>query len=293
MLFFVIARSRAFCPGHVTAFFQVCENEDPNKMGSRGAGLCLSKGVITEVEAREASTTRIAVELRGRPGPAEVTEMALGLLLEEPMEVVVTSEVQLPVSQGFGMSGAGALSGLIALNDALGGPRGTEELVSIAHRAEVACRTGLGDVFPQSQGGLDIREKPGGPPHGLVHRIPISSEVVLCVLGPSLSTKTILANEMIVKSINGVGRRCVNRFLLRRDLETFFRLAWQFARQTLLASSEIQGAVMKANLHGRASMSMLGNSIFAMGNTPLLSQSLEEHGDVYLAEVDNEGARAV
>ncbi len=219
--------------------------------------------------------------------------MALGLFLEEPMEIVVTSEVQLPVSQGFGMSGAGALSSLIALNDALGGPKGMEELVSIAHRAEVTCRTGLGDVFPQSMGGLDIREKPGGPPHGFVHRIPVSSEVVLCVLGPPLSTKAILANEMmIVKSVNGVGRRCVDRFLVRRDLETFFRLAWQFARQTLLASSEVQAAVMKANLHGKASMSMLGNSIFAMGDTPLLNQSLGEHGDVYLVEVDNEGARA-
>ncbi|MEE9236425.1 MAG: pantoate kinase [Thermoplasmata archaeon] len=286
-------RGRAFCPGHITAFFQICEDEDPLKMGSRGAGLCLSKGVLTSVEAREASRTRIDVHLKGRPGPSEVTERALDLFMEEPMEVVVDSEVQLPVSQGFAMSGAGALSSLLALNDALGGPRGLEELVAIAHQAELECRTGLGDVYPQSLGGLDIRERPGVPPHGLVHTTTVDSEVILCILGPPLSTRAMLANEMIVRSVNGVGRRCVDRFLLKRDLSSFFRLAYQFARQTLLASSAIQGAVIRASLHGRASMCMLGNSIFAMGEVEELQESLAEEGDIYRVQVDNSGARVL
>ncbi len=285
------SRGRAFCPGHVTAFFQVCEDRDPLRMGSRGAGFCLSRGVLTEVEAKEAPVTRTEVRMSGHSGPAEVTERALELFLEEPMQVRVTSEVQLPVSQGFGMSGAGALSTLLAINQASGGQRRTEELIAMAHRAEVECRTGLGDVYPQSLGGLDIRERPGSPPHGQVQRISVDSEVVLCVLGPPISTRAVLSNEMIVKSINGVGRRCVDRFLLERDLDTFFRLAYQFARQTLLATAEIQAAVMKATLHGNASMCMLGNSIFAMGDADRLEEALAEHGQVFRARVDNEGAR--
>ncbi len=283
-------RGKAFCPGHITAFFHVCEEEDPLMTGSRGAGLCLSEGVLTEVEARRASQTRIQIRLRGHEGRPEVSERAVDLL---PMEVSVLSEVRLPISQGFGMSGAGALSSLLALNDALGGPKSTEQLVAIAHRAEVECKTGLGDVYPQALGGLDIRERPGAPPHGLVRRIPLESEIVLCVLGPPLSTKAMLSNQMIVNSINGVGRRCVDRFLLKKDLETFFRLGWQFSRQTVLASSEIQAAVLKASLHGRASMCMLGNSIFSMGDSDSLEESLREHGDVYRTQVDNTGARVL
>lgn len=263
------------------------------KMGSRGAGFCLTRGVIAEVRARRASKAKVKVRLNGQPGQAETTEAAIHHFAERPMEVRVDCQVQLPVSQGFGMSGAGALSALMALNDALGAPRPREDLVALAHRAEVECRTGLGDVYPQSLGGMDIREEAGGPPYGLVHRIPLESEVVLCVLGPPLSTREILSNEAVVKSINGVGRRCVDRFLLRRDLDTFFRLAYQFSRQTLLAGSEVQAAVLKASPYGRASMCMLGNSIFAMGDAGPLEEALMEHGDVYRASVDNLGARVL
>jgi pantoate kinase len=289
----MVLKGRAFCPGHVTGFFQICDDEDLLKAGSRGAGLCLSRGIVSEVVARESSRTRVEIRLNGQPGDAEVTERAIHLFLEEPMEVTVSSEVQLPVSQGFGMSGAGALSTLLALNDALGVSRRKEEIVALAHRAEVECRTGLGDVYPQSLGGMDIRERPGVPPHGLVHRIPLDLEVVLCVLGPPLHTRAILSNEMTVQSINGVGRRCVDRFLPRRDLDTFFQLAYQFARQTLMTTSEVEAAILRANVHGKASMAMIGNSIFAMGEADRLEESLVEHGEVYRVRVDNLGARVL
>jgi pantoate kinase len=287
------SRGKAFCPGHVTGFFQICEDDDPLKMGSRGAGLCLGRGVLSEVLVRESSEPRVEVLLDGKPGEAEVTNRAVRLFLEEPLEVRVVSEVQLPISQGFGMSGAGALSALLALNDALGNPRRREEIVALAHRAEVECQTGLGDVYPQSLGGLDIRERPGGPPYGLVHKIPLDSEVVLCVLGPPFHTRVILSNEMVVRSINGVGRRLVDRFLRQRDLDSFFRLAYLFARQTVLATSQVQGAILRANLHGMASMSMLGNSIFAVGDADRLGESLRQHGEVYRTRVDNLGARVL
>ncbi len=191
------------------------------------------------------------------------------------------------------MSGAGVLSALLALNEALGRPRSREEVVALAHRAEVEARTGLGDVYPQSLGGLDIREAPGGPPYGRVHRVPVEGEVVVCVIGPPLATRAILSNAMVLQSVNGVGRRLTDRFLRRRDLESFFQLGWLFARQTVLATSAIHGAVLKASLHGHASMCMLGNAVFAMGDADALSEGLEEHGDVYRTAVDGRGARVV
>ena len=50
-----MGRGRAFCPGHVTAFFEICDHEEPVKRGSRGAGFCISKGVQTETTVREGS----------------------------------------------------------------------------------------------------------------------------------------------------------------------------------------------------------------------------------------------
>lgn len=285
------ARGRAFCPGHLTAFFQVVQAEDPLRTGSRGAGLCLSRGVETEVEVRDAAGGEVTVYLDGERRPAETTERAVALFLEEPRAVTVRSEVQLPVAQGFGMSGAGALSTLLALNDALGEPRRREEVVALAHRAEVEAFTGLGDVVAQAQGGLDIRERPGGPPHGKVHKVAVRRDVVLCVLGPPTYTKAVLKNPMVLQSVNSIGKRCVDRFLARRDVETFFRQGWLFARQTVLATTEIQAAVLRAQLHGQASMVFIGNSVFAMGDTDRLAEALREFGDVHVVAVDNEGAR--
>lgn len=287
------SRGRAFCPGHVTAFFHVVEDDDPLRMGSRGAGLCLGKGVVTEVEVRPASTVRVDARLEGQEGGTEVTVRAVELFLEEPMEVRVRSEVHLPISQGFGMSGAGALSALLALNEALGQPRSRDEVVALAHRVEVESRTGLGDVYPQSLGGLDIREEPGAPPYGVVHRVPVEGEVVLCVVGPPLATRAILSNEMVLQSVNSVGQRLTDRFLRRRDPGTFFRLGWQFARQTVLSTSAIHAAVLKASLSGQATMCMLGNAIFAMGDAGALARDLEEHGDVVRTAVEARGARVV
>jgi len=100
--------------------------------------LCTSLGVKTEVKVRETSSQRIRVFLNGEESKAETTLGTVRKLIgEKRLEVYVLSEVQLPVSQGFGMSGAGALSTAIALNEAakLGLPR--EEVVGLAHEAEV------------------------------------------------------------------------------------------------------------------------------------------------------------
>ncbi|MFQ6012364.1 MAG: pantoate kinase [Thermoplasmata archaeon] len=236
---------------------------------------------------------RVTVRLNGHLEPAETTERAVELSVEEPLEVLVDSEVQLPVGQGFGMSGAGALSTLLALNDALGEPRSRDAIIGLAHRAEVEARTGLGDVYPQALGGLDIRERPGAPPHGRVHRVPVEAEVVLGVLGPPSYTKAILDNPMVRQSVDGVGKRAVDRFLSRRDLDSFFRLSWLFARQTLLATTEIQAAVLRASPYGKASMCFLGNAVFAIGETERLAEVLREMGKVFVVGVDSRGARVL
>ena len=50
----MVYQGEAFCPGHVTAFFEVVEDPDPRRKGSRGAGLSLSLGVKTMARVRDA-----------------------------------------------------------------------------------------------------------------------------------------------------------------------------------------------------------------------------------------------
>jgi pantoate kinase len=70
-------------------------------------------------------------------------------------------------------------------------------------------------------------------------------------------------------------------------------LSLAFSKSTELMVKEVEEAVMVARKHGLASMSMLGNSIFAMGDTQGLVSELKSYGIVYVCKVDKEGARII
>src|SRR5438067_6276540 len=143
----MVCEGQTFCPGHVTAFFEVVENPDPRVRGSRGAGLSLSLGVQTVARARDASRPAIDILVNERHRPAEVTRRVVEKMVgSRSMEIKILSETRLPVSQGFGVSAAAALSTALAMNDALGLGVSRQELVALAHETEVEAGTGLGDV---------------------------------------------------------------------------------------------------------------------------------------------------
>src|SRR5512137_1733056 len=152
--------AEAFSPGHVTGFFEIRYTEDLLSSGSRGAGLCLALGAKSTVRARKSGRTSIEVTIDGRRSQAAVTRAALLHLLQHEMyQVEVTTQLDLPQSQGFGMSAAGALSASLALAEILG--RGRHEAFEAAHMAEVSQRTGLGDVSAIHKAGITIRTRPG------------------------------------------------------------------------------------------------------------------------------------
>src|SRR3990172_6395685 len=186
------SESSAFCPGHVTAFFEPVEDPDPFKKGSRGAGLSLS----LRVKARLGRKQNVRIYLNRQEVHAPTTRWAVERAIGgAAFEVIVQSEVQLPVSQGFGMSAAGALSAVLAVNDALDLALTHAGCVAIAHAAEVTAKTGLGDVVPASLGAMDIRLQPGAPPHGVVRRLPAEGDVLLAVLGAPIQKPPILSDR--------------------------------------------------------------------------------------------------
>jgi len=290
----MVSQGEAFCPGHVSAFFEVCEDADPRRKGSRGAGLSLSLGVRTLARVREAPRTSLEAFVNGRRQKAEVTERAARKLLgTRAYEVKILSETPLPISQGFGVSAAAALSTTLALDDALGLGLPRDELVAAAHVTEVECGTGLGDVVPASLGGMDLRREPGAPGHGVVERFEVREEILLAVLGPEIPTRSILRDAGKVDSINRSGGRCVAEFSADPSFPKLFDIGNRFAEETGLAGRNVLEVVRASRMFGRAAMAMLGNSIFAAGNREQLAILYLRFGTLLRCEVDNEGARVL
>lgn len=285
-------RARAFCPGHVTGFFEIRRSKDLLSTGSRGAGLCLSLGATSEVTLEDAPRRSIRVTLDGGRSDAPVTRDAVSRVLRgRRASVTVTTAHGLPVGQGFGMSAAGALSATIALASLLG--EGRRRAFEAAHEAEIVQGGGLGDISAIYKGGITIRERPGLPPAGKVRRIDGAPEVVLCVVGRPIRTKSVLSDPAKARAINLTGGRTVDELLERPSIGRLMELSAAFAVESGLATRKISRAVRAVSAHGAASMSMLGNSVFAIGDADALEGVLAGFGKTYRCKVDTEGPRLI
>ncbi len=281
----------AFAPGHISAFFEpkyTISNLD--RTGSRGAGISVTLGAVSHVNILSSPRFACTVRINGQVSDAPVTTVALrNLLGDAPCKIQVETTLDLPESQGFGMSGCGALSATLAASDILGYSR--EQAVRAAHHAEIQSHTGLGDVVASSFGGIEIRREPGLPPWGVLEHIPGNVEVVLCVVGTKIRTEKILTDSVKLEKIASSGRTCTKKLLEHPSLEHLFSLGWEFTRTIGLAEPSVIEAIVAAQRFGMASMCMLGNSVFAAGNTPMLQKVLAPYGRVWVCVVDSIGAR--
>ena len=281
----------AFAPGHISGFFEpVYHKEDFSRSGSRGAGMSLTLGAVSEVFIEPSNKQSIEIYLNKKRSSAPVTNYAVKYLIgSNKLKVIVKTILQLPMGQGFGMSGAGALSTAIAVANITGQSR--EEALKAAHFAEVQFKTGLGDVVASSFGGLELRRNAGLPPWGFIEHIPCKSDVVICVIGKKISTKNVLNDKDKANSIVEYGKYCTKKLLENPSVENYFTLSQIFTNKTVLADKKIIDAINVANNHGSASMCMLGNSVYAIGKTPELCRVLCTFGKLYICFIDNYGAR--
>ena len=252
--------------------------------------MCISLGATSEVEILDSEKKGIDVLVNGRPESAETTRRTIERLMgEDELAVRVSTQLDLPESQGFGMSGAGALSAGMSLCELLGidGERAFEA----AHCAEIECSTGMGDVSAIGCGGIVIREIAGLPPRGRVRRIEGSPDVVLAVVGDSLKTAGTIIDPEFVARVNREGGPRVDDLIKRPTVGDLMRLSASFAMETGLATEKVARAMTSASQVGSASMAMLGNSVFAIGPAPKLEAILSEHGRTYTCQVDTDGVR--
>jgi len=285
-------KTMAFAPGHISGFFEPVYSSDPQRSGSRGSGINITLGACTEVSVKDSDQPIIDILINNTPSEASVTRYALSYLLNNrPLHVVADTHLDLPVSQGFGMSAAGALSASLALARILSLSR--DEAIKAAHIAEVYYRTGLGDVVASSFGGVEIRREPGLPPYGLIEHIPGQFDVVICVVGSELESKKILSDSVKLNDIAVHGRYCVKKLLESPSLKSLFSLSQIFTWKSGLADKAVIDAITASNRYGMASMCMLGNSVFAVGDTDNLCDTLSQFGNVWVCNVDTTGARII
>ena len=281
----------AYCPGHITGFFLPCIHEDPLRTGSRGAGMCIDRGVITSIEVMPGEGSMEFI-INGRHGNAPVMRSALeNIVGEGSYDITVDASLELPISSGFGMSAAGALSAAFALAEALGRTR--EEAFAAAHRAELSNGTGLGDVAALSRGGMTFRRREGLPPHGRIDRLTDTLDVVAAVVGPVIRTSDVLGDPLRRRKIESIGRDCY--LLLAKDPtpDTFFRTSREFTMRTGLAGPAVMAALEAVDGLGDASMIMLGNSVFARGDLDAMEKELLRFGPTYRLSLDLQGPRVL
>jgi len=272
---------KAFVPSHITGFFAAHKDQDPLQSGSIGCGLNLCLGAATTVEKAEATE----ILLNGLPSDAPVSRMVVESLAPGPVRV--KTRLEMPEGAGFGASGAGALGCAYALVARFDLGLTCNQAAAVAHRAEVCCRTGLGDVIAQNTGGLVIRLLPGAPGQGIVDRIPVPPLPVHYVVRGPISTSEVLGDLKTMKSVNQVGERCLKELLKRPTLPEFMRLSRTFATETGLArpwAVEAMEAVEASG--GRASMIMLGDAVFSFGG----KEALQEFGEVKTTSISQKGA---
>jgi pantoate kinase len=248
--------AQAFVPGHVTGFFTSRPDADPTRAGSQGAGVALSEGVTVTVRPAEA----VRVVLNGEEIEMEAVERVLSTL---ETRAEVRGVTDLPVGAGFGVSGAMALGAALAANAAFDRRLSTNELVTIAHGAEVQAGTGLGDVVAQNRGGLTLRLEPGGPHHNNLDGIPADERVEYHVVG-GLSTDEVLAGDTDI--LDEAGKMALSDVVSEPTLDTFMRASREFSRESGLLTDDVRAVITDVTeAGGRGAMAMLGKTVFALG----------------------------
>ncbi|MEM4364615.1 MAG: hypothetical protein QXD90_01925 [Candidatus Nitrosocaldus sp.] len=286
----------AFAPGHITGFveFPTLMLDDPLLKGSRGAGVCISKGVTTEVHLYKYpypyNTRRINISINGKPcSDADVSlyvvKEYLRLVDGCRFRLDIMHRADIPIGYGLGSSGAAALSLSYALNRALGLNLSNEEAARIAHKADLACRCGAGTVIAEYHGGLEMRLKAGAPGIGMVESImdDVDDYKVLMLCISPYPTKEFLTNR--IGMINGLGGKMLNILKESRSVETFLDLSFRFARSINFITDRARRVIDA--LHGigcKASVALFGETVFTIvsnDNAGKVEKVLAYYRDLY------------
>ena len=292
-------RGLAFCPAHITGFFKADVNQlEPEKMGSLGAGFSIKDGVTTNVNVEFADENSFEIKTNGyETDNTDVSEFVIKEFQKisgKKFHCNVIHDISVPIGYGLGCSGAVALSLAYALNQALGANLSNEEIGKIAHKAEVSCKTGLGDVIGSFYGGFEIRTKPGAPGVGELKKINTDSSVIIACFSP-ISTKKFIDEKLEV--INGLGGKMVNKLIQTNDYNEFQDMSVEFAKYVRVMTPKMDSVISELNNIGvKCGVALFGETIFSLVPKEKEAKVLEilkkyDNNILIHSQIDNIGAR--
>jgi len=308
-----VKQAKAYSPAGISSFFEICDTmregnpiRDLEKIGARGGGFGIQKGVATSVNVSRAEANDIKIYINGKNAPeAETTRTVADMLLRKTTEshkIVIKHKVDIPIGVGFGSSAGGALTTALALSRALGLSLTYNELGRIAHAAEVKCKTGLGTVGPLMLGGCILTLEPGGPGIAVIDRIPISADyVIVAGVYGRIPTREVLSSPEKRAVVNRWGRKTLDDILAEPSLEHFLSCCCEFAEKTGFMTDRLRASVklaLKAGAIG-AAQNMVGEAVHALTTMENVDNVVEAfkgvmpQDKILVSRIDTQGARLV
>lgn len=306
--------AKAFAPGAISSFFEIHNSTadgtpltDLEKIGARGGGFGLDKGVKTKVTIKEAQVSSLQVSINKQPTlEAKTTKNVVQAMLDQATDnyaVTVAHKIDVPIGMGFGTSAGGALTTALALKEALDLPLTYNQIGKIAHVAEIQCQTGLGTVSSLAVGGGCILvTEPGAPGICQIDRIPINPDYVM-VAGfyETKISKALLSSPEKKETINKYGRTTLEKILDEPSVENFLACCWEFAQKVGFASKNVCDLVQLAQKAGAvgATQNMIGEAVHALvleENAVSVAEAFKQvlpKNQVIISKIDFQGARLV
>jgi len=294
-------RGVAFSPAHITGFFKAEINTELKSefQGSIGAGFSIQAGVTTTVRVEDSEFSDFTITVSGyKPDNTQVSEFVVREFLKHVNGnyfVFVNHDIRVPVGYGLGCSAAVALSLSYALNQAFSTGFSREQLGQIAHKAEVSCQTGLGDVLASYHGGFEIRTREGAPGVGILKKIPIGERSAIMICFSSISTKQFLKERLA--SINGLGGKMVSQLEQTNNIDQFHDHSIEFAKYVNIITPKMQAVIDDLRANGiRCGVALFGETIFTLvppQKEDEVMKILEKYSDgiIIKSGIDDCGAR--
>lgn len=238
---------RAYAPGSITGLFAPAEDTDV----SYGASFAVEDGVVVTVRPSDrASVTIDGIETSFEP----VTRILDRLDVSASVDI----QLEIPLGNGFGASGAATLATALAANEAFDLAHTRELLVDAAHRAELAAGTGQGDVFIQDRGGVLWS---GGEE---IHRFEPEVDVEYAS-GGGIDTSALLSDETFLEEAHSVGRSQLDELGETSGLVDIVTHSRTLVRELDLATPYVRRELDRVeSAGGVGSMALFGETVFAV-----------------------------
>jgi|GEM_PF-1131461 len=252
-----MGKTSAFCPSYITGIFTIAKGD------AAGAGFTIDRGMTTVV--RETSCAgKAKILINGKKSAAPVSRAVLRRyekVCGNSGALEISHSTPLPIGFGMGMSAAGAVSLSLALNEILGAGLSFSKCVKVAHDSEVECGTGLSGADAAAIGGFIARKSVRHAPE----KLPFEERRMRLAFFSAIRTSDIISSPDWKRKVNVAGRRALASLFSDKSWDGFVGNSREFA----IASGLAKWCESRLSANPRASMAMVGRTLFSDANPPL------------------------